>query len=250
MTTSRVDGSAQRRSRSSASPVRLVLFDIDGTLLWTDGAGRRAMEFALREVFGTTGPASYRYDGKTDRQIVRESMRAEGIDDATIDARMPDIEALYLERLAIELAASHTRVRAMIGVVELLDALRAYDHHVPGLLTGNLRAGAAQKLRAAGIEMERFSVGAFGSDHERREELPPIAQRRARELLGHDLPGDALVIIGDTPQDVACGQPLGARTIAVATGRYGVDELAACGPAAVFPDLRDTAAVLRAIDDA
>lgn len=250
MSVERVHSHPSRSARSRTPAVRLVLFDIDGTLLWTNGAGRRAMEAALVAIFGNPGPASYRYDGKTDRQIVRETMRASGIDDAVIDARMPDVEALYLERLALELAAPRTQVRAMAGVIDLLDAMRDLQQLVPGLLTGNLHAGAAQKLGAAGIAMQRFVVGAFGSDHERREELPPIARRRASDILGHNFPGEALVIIGDTPQDVACGQPLGARAIAVATGRYDVQELAACGPAAVFPDLRDTEAVLRAIHDA
>lgn len=232
----------------STPPPRLVLFDIDGTLLWTNGAGRRAMEAAMLKIFGKTGPADYRYDGKTDRQIVRESMRAEQIDDATIDARLPEVETLYLEFLDAELAAPHTRIRALDGVTELLDAMSRIPHHVPGLLTGNLQAGAERKLRAAGIDFAGFAVGAFGSDHERRDALPAVAQRRARERLGHDLTGEALVIIGDTPHDVYCGQALGVRAIAVATGHFGMSELAACGPAAVLPDLRDTTAVLRAID--
>jgi phosphoglycolate phosphatase-like HAD superfamily hydrolase len=232
----------------SVAPTRLVLFDIDGTLLWSDGAGRRAMEAALLVVFGTRGPASYRYDGKTDRQIVRELMREEGLPDEAIDARMLDVLTLYLEYLAHELPRAS--VRAMAGVSELLDAIGRRPHHVPGLLTGNLEPGAARKLEAAGLDFGFFTVGAYGSDHERREELPAIARRRARERLGHDLDGDALVIIGDTPSDVACGRSVGARAIAVATGHYAVAELAACAPAAVFADLSDTDAVLRAIDEA
>lgn len=227
---------------------RLVLFDIDGTLLWSDGAGRRAMEAALSMTFGTTGPRSYRYDGKTDRQIVRELMREAGFEDDEIDARMSAVLARYLENLERELASPESRVRAMRGVTDLLDAIAGVPHHIPGLLTGNLEPGAARKLAAASIDMGFFQVGAFGSDHERRDELPAIARGRARERLGHDLPGDALVIIGDTPSDISCGRPLGARAIAVATGHFGSAELAAHGPAAVFEDLSDTAAVLRAID--
>jgi phosphoglycolate phosphatase-like HAD superfamily hydrolase len=232
----------------SGRSTRLVLFDIDGTLLWSNGAGRRAMEAALLAIFGTLGPPSYRYDGKTDRQIVRELMRDAGFDDEAIDARMPDVLQLYLERLERELPRS--RVRAMAGVPELLDAIGRRPHHVPGLLTGNLEPGAARKLEAAGLDIAFFAVGAFGSDHEHREELPAIARRRARERLGHELAGDAMVIIGDTPSDIACGRHLGARAIAVATGRYGIDELAVCAPAAVFADLGDTDAVLHAIDGA
>ena len=235
-------------SGPGARPTRLVLFDIDGTLLQADGAGRRAMESALSAIFGTAGAASYRYDGKTDRQIVRELMREAGFADDEIDARMAAVLALYLDHLDHELASSAARVRAMHGVRDLLEAMAGVPHYIPGLLTGNLEPGAARKLAAASIDMAFFRVGAFGSDHERREELPAIARGRARDHLGYDLPGDALVIIGDTPSDIACGRPVGARAIAVATGHYGSAELAACGPAAVFEDLSDTDAVLRAID--
>ena len=119
-----------------------------------------------------------------------------------------------------------------------------------GLLTGNIAEGAARKLRSAGLDPSRFAVGAFGSDHEHRVELPGIARERASALLGRDVPGAACVIIGDTPSDVACGRSIGARAIAVATGHYDAATLAACDPHAVFADLSDTEAVVRAIVDA
>jgi phosphoglycolate phosphatase-like HAD superfamily hydrolase len=227
-----------------------VLFDIDGTLLWSDGAGRRAMEAALTTFFGTSGRATFRYDGKTDRQIVRELMREAGYDDSSIDERMEHILRVYVERLDVELAAPGKTVRALAGVTELLDALALRSEWVVGLLTGNVEPGAVRKLRAAGIATDRFSVGAFGSDHEEREALPEIARVRARERLGLDFPGEALVIIGDTPNDVHCGRAFGARAIAVATGHYAVAELKSHEPCAVFADLSDTAAVIEAIEEA
>lgn len=229
---------------------RLVLFDIDGTLLHSHGAGRRAMEAALRETFGTSGSRAYRYDGKTDRQIVRDLMRGEGFEDAVIDARMPDVITSYVAGLQREIAAPHTKVEALAGVMELLDALMHRTHCVVGLLTGNLEPGAQQKLTAAGIGFGRFAVGAFGSDHEVRAELPAIAQRRARERLGLHVEGRAMVIVGDTPSDIQCGRPIGARAIAVATGHYTVESLAEHAPDAVFTDLSDTGAVLAAIEHA
>jgi phosphoglycolate phosphatase-like HAD superfamily hydrolase len=229
---------------------RLVLFDIDGTLLHSHGAGRRAMEAALLEAFGTKGSPAYRYDGKTDRQIVRDLMRGEGYEDAVIDARMPDIMTAYVAGLAREIASPHTRVEALTGVMPLLDALVDRGHCIVGLLTGNLEPGAQHKLTAAGIGYGRFAVGAFGSDHEIRSELPGIAQRRAFERLGLTVDGSAMVIIGDTPSDIHCGRPIGARAIAVATGHYTVDALAEHDPEAVFQDLSDTEAVLAAIDHA
>jgi phosphoglycolate phosphatase-like HAD superfamily hydrolase len=226
---------------------RLVLFDIDGTLLWSDGAGRRAMERALTHVYGTAGEPGYRYDGKTDRQIVRELMRGEGHEDARIDGSMERLVDAYLDGLRRELAEGTRNVRVLPGVPELLDALERRHDVVLGLLTGNLADGAAVKLGAAGIDIGRFRVNAFGSDHEHRPELPAVAQRRARELLGLELHGERVVIIGDTPADIECGRGIGARAIGVATGRYGVEELRAHGPAAVFEDLADTAAVVDAV---
>jgi phosphoglycolate phosphatase len=227
-----------------------VLFDIDGTLLHSHGAGRRAMEAALIGVFGTKGSPAYRYDGKTDRQIVRDLMRGAGFDDQAIDARMPLVMESYVAGLQRELASPSARVEALIGVIALLDALVHRAHCVVGLLTGNLEPGAQQKLTAAGIAWDRFAVGAFGSDHEIRAELPAVAQRRARERLGLELEGRSVVIIGDTPADIQCGRPIGARAIGVATGHYTVDALAAHDPDALFPDLGDTDAVLAAIDHA
>jgi len=230
--------------------VKLVLFDIDGTILWSDGAGRRAMQRALMKAFGTSGNADYRYDGKTDMQIVRDLMRMEGHEDALIDERMEALLRDYVDGLHEELRAGTTRVERMRGVVELMDALEARPDRRLGLLTGNIAVGAGAKLRAVGIDPTRFVVSAFGSDHEVRGELPAIAQRRAREELGLHVEGDAIVIIGDTPADIECGRAIGARAIAVATGRYSVEDLIRYDPFAVFPDLSDTDAVMRAIDAA
>jgi phosphoglycolate phosphatase-like HAD superfamily hydrolase len=228
---------------------KLVLFDIDGTILWSDGAGRRAMTAALTHVFGGAGPTDYRYDGKTDKQIVRDLMRAAGYADALIDERMETLVERYLVNLEDGLAEGmHTHV--FEGVPALLDAVEAHDDLVLGLLTGNLRAGAALKLRFAGVDFARFRVGAFGSDHHHRPELPAVAQRRAREELGLDVPGSGIILIGDTPADIECGRSIGARTIAVATGRYTVEELERYDPLAVFPTLADTNAVMQVILDA
>jgi len=230
--------------------VKLVLFDIDGTILWSDGAGRRAMQRALMTAFGSSGNAEYRFDGKTDRQIVRDLMRMEGHADEAIDARMDTLLSDYVMGLREELRSGATLVRRFDGVLELLGALETRDDRRIGLLTGNIEVGARAKLEAVGLDPSRFVINAFGSDHEVRGELPAVAQRRAREQLGLDVHGNAIVIIGDTPADIDCTRAIGARAIAVATGRYSVDELADHGPAAVFADLTDTDAVMRAIDDA
>ncbi len=118
---------------------------------------------------------------------------------------------------------------------------------VLGLLTGNLIEGAKAKLRAVSLDHGRVRIGAYGSDHEERPMLPPIARDRASALLGRDVAGDQLVIIGDTPFDVTCGRGVGARAIAVATGGFGRAELESHGPDAMFDDLSDTARVMEAI---
>ena len=226
---------------------RVVLFDIDGTLLLTGGAGRKAMEHALRTVFGKPGDPAFRYDGKTDRQIVREQMRYAGVAEADIMPRFEEICALYLDRLDTELAAHRDVSRHLAGVPALLERLRATPHVTLGLLTGNIREGAARKLAAVGLDFSHFAVGAFGGDHEQRPMLPAVAQQRASAALGALVPGEQLVIIGDTPADIHCGRSLNVRAIGVATGSYSVSDLAAHDPHVVFDTLEDTDAVVEAI---
>ena len=227
--------------------MKLVLFDIDGTIMITNGAGRRAVHRALLEVFGTIGTADHRFDGKTDPQIVRELMRLAGHGDEIIDARMERMLDRYVSYLHEELATATQPPLVYPGVRELIDAIDQREDALLGLLTGNLASGARAKLESVGINPDRFRVGAFGSDHELRGELPAIAQRRAREALGLEIAGRDVVVIGDTPADVDCGRAIGARAIGVATGHYSVDVLASHGAAAVFADLSNTPDVLRAI---
>ena len=227
--------------------MRLVLFDIDGTLLNSGGMGRAAMQRALGLVFGSPGNPSYRYDGKTDKQIVRDVMRMEGHSDDHIDSRMTKLIDLYLDGLREGAKSGKFNVRPLQGVPEILDALDERDDVILGLLTGNVEPGARIKLTAAGINPDRFKINAFGSDHEHRPELPAIAQRRAGETLGLDIAGDRVVVIGDTPADIECGRSLGAKAIGVASGHYTVEQLEAHRPYAVFPSLGDTGKVLDTI---
>jgi len=227
--------------------MRLVLFDIDGTLLNSAGMGRASMQRALAEVFGSPGNPSYRYDGKTDKQIVRDVMRLEGHSDEHIDSRMEKLIELYLDGLRSGAGSGEFDVRPLEGVVEVLDALEARKDVVLGLLTGNVEPGARVKLTAAGIDPDRFRINAFGSDHEHRPQLPAIAQRRASETLGLEIVGERLVVIGDTPADIECGRSLGARSIGVASGHYTVEQLQAHDPYAVFPSLANTKQVVETI---
>lgn len=231
--------------------MRLILFDIDGTLLWTDGAGRRAIQQALVEEMGTAGPIdTYRFDGKTDPQIVRELMTLAEHPEAEVEERIAAVCRRYVGLLEAELAKPAQATRVFPGVRELLAELEPHEaagRALVGLLTGNLEGGAALKLRSAGLDPARFAVGAFGSDSPRRPDLPAIAAERATRRVGKKFTGPEIVIVGDTPDDVACGRPIGARTVAVATGFYDVDQLRAAGAAHVFAHLTDTRAVTGAL---
>src|SRR6266480_2958431 len=231
--------------------MKLVLFDIDGTLLWTDGAGRRAIHRALLDETGTAGPIeTYRFDGKTDPQIVRELLALAGHPAAEDVGRIDAVCRRYVEHLRSELASPAQTTKLMPGTRELLAALEPHEvgqRALVGLLTGNVAPGAALKLRSAGLDPARFRVGAYGSDSARRADLPAVAARRAAEVTHCRFAGADVIVIGDTPDDVACGRPIGARSVAVATGSYDVAALRAAGAAYVFATLADTAAVLDAI---
>ncbi len=231
--------------------MKLVLFDVDGTLLWTDGAGRRAIHRALLDEIGIAGPIGrYRFDGKTDPQIVRELLSLAGHPGAADEARIAAVCRRYLELLRAELARPTQATKLMTGIAELLAALARREEEgraLVGLLTGNLEQGAALKLQSAGLDPARFRVGAYGSDSHRRSDLPAVAAQRATVLTGRAFTGPDVVIVGDTPDDVVCGRPIGARAVAVATGSYDVAALRAAGAAHVFETLADTAAVLHTI---
>ncbi|HXG44700.1 MAG TPA: HAD family hydrolase [Gemmatimonadales bacterium] len=226
--------------------LRLVLFDIDGTLLLTAGAGRRAITRALARVVGdTAGFDAVRFDGKTDPQIVAELLDRAGHPQAGEGEFVRQLCDQYLAMLEQELGRSP--VTLMPGIPPLLDRLERERGVLLGLLTGNLARGAALKLSAAGLAPDRFRVGAFGSDSAHRPDLPPIAARRAAAHFGREPRGREIVIIGDTPADVTCGRGVGARAIGVATGAYPADALAGAGADTVFADLQDTESVLEAI---
>ncbi len=231
--------------------MRLILFDIDGTLLWTNGAGRRAIHRALLDEIGTAGPIDgYRFDGKTDPQIVRELLELAGHPECRSDDRITAVCRRYVDLLAAELAKPTQATKLYPGVKELLAALEPYEsggRALVGLLTGNVQDGAALKLRSAGLDPARFVVGAFGSDSHARADLPAVAAQRAAERTGRRFTGADLVVVGDTPDDVACARPMGARTVAVATGFFDTAALRAAGATHVFENLGDTQAVLQAL---
>jgi phosphoglycolate phosphatase-like HAD superfamily hydrolase len=225
--------------------MKLVLFDIDGTLLSTEGAARRAFHAALLDVYGTAGPIeTHSFGGKTDPQIAHELLAHAGLAATDVEAKLPLLWDGYLRRLAVELEHDRHRTRVMPGVVPLLDRLAALAERVTvGLLTGNIRSGAQLKLESGGLA-DRFAFGAFGSDDARRDRLPPIAVERAQERTGHAYRGRDVVVLGDTPNDVSCGRGIGCRAAAVATGPFAAHELAEAGADVVWDTLEDTDGVI------
>ncbi|MFP3948847.1 MAG: HAD family hydrolase, partial [Longimicrobiales bacterium] len=195
---------------------RLVLFDVDGTLV-RGGPAKEAFRVALVETFGTAGAIEgHEFSGKTDPQIARELLTGAGLGDSEVDRGFPALWRRYLSEMARLLP--HRPLHLLPGVTELLDALESRGDVALGLLTGNIAPGARLKLGSVGLA-DRFPVGGFGSDDEVRDRLPPVAVRRAREHWGVSFAPEAVVVIGDTPRDVACGRSGGHRTVAVATGR-------------------------------
>jgi phosphoglycolate phosphatase-like HAD superfamily hydrolase len=226
--------------------MKLVLFDVDGTLLTASGAGRRALDRALRDVYGTAGPIdAYDFRGGTDPQIVRDLLRLADIGDEAIAAREAALYQRYEALLETEVGDGGG-VSLYPGVRDLVEALVARADAVVGLLTGNIEAGARIKLRPTGL-WPRFRIGAYGSDDADRTRLPRVAAGRAEALLGRTFGGADTVIIGDTPRDIGCARAFGARAIAVATGWHSVEDLAAHGPDHVFVDFSDRELALAAI---
>lgn len=231
--------------------VNLLLFDIDGTLLDTGGAGLRALrsawieEFSLQDRVADFPPLNLA--GSTDAGIVRSLCAHFRIDHG------PAMERSFYDRyhghLKSELSTNGQRDgRLLPGVTGLLRRLREEEEsHSLGLLTGNIAPGAWTKVETFGLG-GIFEFGAFGDDHHDRDELGPVAVERARRHTGREFAIGRIFIIGDTPKDIRCARACGARAIAVATGAYSTDQLAAHGPDHLFEDFTDADAFIEALE--
>ncbi len=228
----------------------LILFDIDGTLLRSgDPTHARSVRLACQEFFAIDAtapiPAEVDLSGRTDRRIIVTLLATYGIPTEASEPRLPEMFAFMEAYVAREMGQLHERV--LPGVVGLLDALVSRDLAI-GLVTGNLPKIAEIKLTAAGI-WEPFTrqseiIGGFGHASVERDDLPPLALEIATRALGRPVAGADAVIIGDTPHDITCGKACGARTLAVATGRFGLDALQSYEPDLLLPDLSDRDQIL------
>lgn len=224
---------------------RLLMWDVDGTLVRAGDLGAAVFDVALEAVLGLRPAVRIRMSGKTDPQIVREYLEQLELehDDETVRRILDGIE----ERLAAAAAAGDLAAggHACPGVTDVLAQLSKEDSVLSTLVTGNIVANARLKVAAWGLDpWFDMDVGAYGSDHADRNQLVPLSLARVHDSYGIRLsPSDAWVI-GDTPRDLECARSAGARCLLVGTGRYTVTDLAALGPDAVLEDLSDTAGVL------
>ena len=219
---------------------RLLLFDIDGTLIHSGGAGVHALKSALTERFGITDDLQdIEIAGMTDSGIVVSILNKH-----KIPATNENVSAFldsYVHFLSLELPR---RVGNLLpGVLELLEKLKSRPHLVLALLTGNVSRGAQLKLEHYGV-WHLFEFGAFADDHHDRNRLGTVARARAKEKHGRQFSASEIDVVGDTPRDIACGKAFGARTIAVATGTWSRDQLAKYQPDFLIDDLSDVEAII------
>ncbi len=221
----------------------LCLFDIDGTLLTSGGAGERALRLSVQDSFGIEEDLStIELAGRTDSAIAHQILRRFAKEESPENiSRFLDGYVHWLKKLLPE-----TQGRLLPGIVPLLDALHARPDVVLALLTGNLQRGAELKLTHYGV-WHYFEFGAYADDHHDRNELGHFARSRARERHGIEFPPEKMYVLGDTPHDIACARAIGAKAVAIATGSFNREQLASYGPDFLFDDLSDASAVLTAL---
>ena len=228
--------------------MRILLWDIDGTLIHSvkTGGYKEYTIPVLEEIFGTSGRLrEMRVSGMTDLQIVYEALSDEGISQEDILARAEVLVSRLTEEARRVTGNGIKFFEVLPGVRETLEALAAHTRYESALVTGNIKPMAQLKMELVGLDQYFTLPGAFGDESHNRRDLPARAAERIRSYLQLDLSPEQFIVIGDTPNDIDCARHFGARAVAVGTGRfYSREEIMACEPDALLPDLADTQLVL------
>jgi phosphoglycolate phosphatase len=232
--------------------LRVLLWDIDGTLMRSHrrDAYKDYTVPVLENVFGTAGRLrEMTVSGMTDLQIIVEALRDEGFTPAQIRERVEDLRTHYMQEMERATRDGSQGFHLLPGVPEVLEATREHPRYLNSLLTGNIEPAAHLKMRLVGLSQFFQLPGAFGDDSHDRRDLPALAHARLSRALGFELEPRQMIVIGDTPNDIACAKHFGARSVAVATGRlYTPEDLSAHRPDALLPDLSDTSLVIKTFD--
>jgi len=235
----------------SSSDLRILLWDIDGTLIRSLQTGGYKVYTipVLEEIFGTSGQlATMHVSGMTDLQIIAEALRDEGFTHEDIRKRIHEVSVRITEEARRVTGNGTPFFQVIPGVREMLDVLDQHPRYRSALLTGNIEAMAYLKMELVGLEKYFSLPGAFGDESHDRKDLPALAAERIRNQLKMNLAAEQFIVLGDTPNDIGCAQHFGARAVALGTGRfYSAEELLACEPDAFLPDLSDTELVLETL---
>lgn len=222
--------------------IKAVLFDIDGTLLNCNRAGRHSLMQASHDVFGTAGRMErIDFQGKTDPVILHESLSIMGYDEEKIQESIGALKQKYFQYLGENIRRFDVELKP--GIMEILDETGTAENIITGILTGNFKESASIKLKSHGLN-RFFEVGIYGDDGITRNDLPPVARERIKETKGLDIEYTNMIIIGDTVYDIDCAKNVGALSIAVGTGWAEKEDLINRGPDYYFDDLSDTEAVM------
>ncbi|MDF1519644.1 MAG: HAD family hydrolase [Brevefilum sp.] len=226
---------------------KVLLFDIDGTLLEPAGIGRLCCQRALEDVLGFSVPTDgVAMAGRTDWGIVNDLLVHAGLEEPEVEAQRDKVFDALSRHIAA--AAPSSKMHILPGVKSLLNHLEKDARFILGLVTGNVQKTVVHKLQAVSIDPGLFTFGAFGDEHIDRNTLPALALYRLSQMIGVQVPAERALVIGDTPHDITCAQHAGIKVLSVATGLYSMQDLAALEPDFLLEDLSDTPNVVEVLE--
>jgi phosphoglycolate phosphatase-like HAD superfamily hydrolase len=227
---------------------KVLLFDIDGTLLEPAGIGRLCCQRALEDVLGFSVPTDgIAMAGRTDWGIINDLLVHAGLEETQVEAQRDKVFDALARHIAA--AAPSSKMHILPGVSSLLNHLEKDSRFILGLVTGNVQRTVVHKLQAVGIDPGLFSFGAFGDEHIDRNTLPALALYRLSQMIGVQVPPDRALVIGDTPHDITCAHHAGLKVLSVATGLYTMQDLAALEPDFLLENLLSTSQVLEILEN-